>query len=191
MTNTLHRRGSPEELEHDFVVKCFPPGKQEAVAEKIAAFRRIAASHGPISHILPDGSVREVNEFVFDNPAAVKEVLAELKAADLGISIVVSGLIERVDNCCREAGLSLHTIEHSLGVLGRTERLPSTEILDIASLCGHGMISHNLIEKMAGLVKLGRLTPRQASIYLAKPCTCGSFNRARAESILKRLKLRG
>jgi len=190
LTNTLHRRGTPEELEHDYVVKCFPAGKQEGLPEKIAIFRRIASSHQPVNARLPNGTVREVNEFVFDNPQAVKSVLSELKAADLGISIVVSGLIERVRTCCRDVGLPFHTVEHSLGVLGRTENLPSTGIVEIASLCGHGMVSFNLIEKMVYQVKLGRLTPRQASIYLAKPCTCGSFNPARAEAILERLRAR-
>ncbi len=190
MTNTLHRRGTPEDLERDYVVKCFPAGKQEGLAEKIAAFRKIASRHSPVNVPLPNGTVREVNEFVFDNRQAVKDVLAELKTAELGISVIVSGLTERVKTCCREAGLPFHTVEHSLGVLGRTESLPSAGIVEIASLCGHGMVSYNLIEKMVNQVKLGRLTPRQASIYLAKPCTCGSFNPARAQGILERLKVR-
>lgn len=32
--------------------------------------------------------------------------------------------------------------------------------------------------------KLGKLTPRQAATYLARPCSCGAFNIARAEELV-------
>ena len=192
MTNTLHRRGAREELERDYVLKCsVAPGNQEGAAEKIKAFVDIARKHGPIAVRLPDGSTPQVHEFVFDNAHAVRGALADLKSADLGLSIIVSGLIDQVRWCCREAGLSLHTVEHSLGIMGRRERLPGTDIVDIGSLCGHGMVSHNLIGKMVEMVKTRRLSSKTAAAYLAKPCTCGSFNPKRAEEILERLRVRG
>jgi hypothetical protein len=190
VTNTLHRRGTAAELEHDYVVKSFSTGNREGAAEKMSVFKGIALKHHPVAARLPNGSIRDVNEFVFDNPEAVKAVLTDLKAAELGVSVVVSGLIGRVQECCREAGLSLHTVEHSLGILGRRERLPTSEIVDISSLCGHSMVSYNLIDKMISLVKLGRLTPQAAATYLTKPCTCGSFNPKRVEAILEQLKVR-
>ncbi len=192
MTNTLHRRGAREELERDYVLKCsLVDGKREGAAEKIKAFIGIARKHGPIAVRLPDGSTPEVREFVFDNAAAVSAALADLKSADLGLSIIVSGPIEQVAGCCSEAGLSLHTVEHSLGIMGRRERLPASDIVDIGSLCGHGMVSHNLIGKMAEMVKTRRLSAEAATAYLAKPCTCGAFNSKRAQEILERLRVRG
>jgi hypothetical protein len=190
MTNTLHRRGAPEELEHDYVVKSFSSGNREASAEKTNVFKAIALKHHPVAARLPNGSIRDVNEFVFDNPDAVKAVLADLKAANLGISVVVSGLIGRVQQCCQDSGLSLHTVEHSLGIMGRKDQLPPAEIVDISSLCGHSMVSYNLIDKMINLVKLRRLTPQAAATYLTKPCTCGSFNPKRAQAILEQLRVR-
>lgn len=121
MTNTLHRRGAPEELEHDYVVKSFSSGNREGSAEKTNVFKAIALKHHPVAARLPNGSIRDVNEFVFDNPDAVKAVLADLKAANLGISVVVSGLIGRVQQSCQDSGLSLHTVEHSLGIMGRKD----------------------------------------------------------------------
>ncbi len=187
MTNTLHRRGTREELERDYVVKCFGVGgDRENAAEKREAFTKIALKYHPV--VVPDEGI---HEFVFDNTAAVKEVLAELKAADLGLSITVSGLVDRVTQCCREAGLNLHTVEHSLGIMGRLDRLPNPGIVDIGSLCGHGMVSNNIIQKMIDLVKLRRISPKEAAAYLSKPCTCGSFNPNRAEEILERMRTLG
>jgi hypothetical protein len=82
-------------------------------------------------------------------------------------------------------------VEHSLGIMGRRERLPAADILDIGSLCGHGMVSHNLIAKMVEMVKTRRLDAETAAAYLAKPCSCGVFNPRRAEEILERLRVRG
>lgn len=190
MTNSLHRRGIREELEHDYIVKSFSTDNQEGAAEKTNAFKEIALKHHPVAARLPDGDVRDVHDFVFDNPDAVTATLSDLKAADLGVSVVVSGLIDQVQQCCRNAGLSLHTVEHSLGIMGRKDRLPSAEVVDISSLCGHGMVSYNLINKIITLVKLRRLSAEAAATYLTKPCTCGTFNPKRAADILEKLRSR-
>ena len=187
MTNTLHRRGTREELERDYIVKTGGDGgDRENIAKRRAAFTEIALKYHPIT--VRDDSV---HEFVFDNAAAVAEVLSELKVADLGLSVTVSGLMDGVNQCCRKAGLILHTVEHSLGIMGRLDRLPNTSIVDISSLCGHGMVSYNIIQKMIDIVKRQRLSPKVAAAYLSKPCTCGSFNPNRAEEILKRMRTLG
>ncbi len=190
MTNTLHRRGSRAQLERDYVLKCSVSEKhRKGARENIKTFVDIVRRHGPVAVRLPDGSTPDVHEFVFDNPDAIGAALAELKEADLGVSVVVSGLIDEVGRCCRDAGLALHTVEHSLGVMGKRERLPNADVVAIGSLCGHGMVSHNLIAKIADLVKARRLTIEAAVAYLAKPCTCGVFNPQRAEEILERLRV--
>ena len=186
MTNTLHRRGSLEEMERDYVVKTFGSGGDiENAAAKREAFKEIALKYNPIS------PRDDVHEFVFDNTDSVKEILSELKGADLGLSVTVSGLVNRVVQCCQEAGIGLHTVEHSLGIMGRLDRLPSDNVLDISSLCGHGMISNNIIHKVIDLVKRRRISPKEGAAYLSKPCTCGSFNAQRAEEILERMRILG
>lgn len=76
--------------------------------------------------------------------------------------------------------------EHSVGVLGRTERLPTRQVLELTTLCGHGMVSHNHARKMIDWARPGKVTPRRGAEHLARPCICGAFNIARAEESLAR-----
>ena len=77
----------------------------------------------------------------------VVNILKETPDANLGLSIIVQGIPEEVNNCLRQVGLKPHTVHHSLGVWGMTEKLPGTEILEITTMCGHGMTSPNLVRK--------------------------------------------
>ena len=43
---------------------------------------------------------------VFNDEETVAAALKELKEADLGVSIVVSGLLQQTAECCRAAGLT-------------------------------------------------------------------------------------
>ncbi len=107
--------------------------------------------------------------------------------ADLGISITVSGLLEEVQTCCRKGGIERHSVEHSLGIWGAKDRLPEREILEVNTLCGHGLVSFNLIRKMVEYVRLRRLTAKEAARTLAKCCECGVFNPVRAEQLLVKM----
>jgi len=111
-------------------------------------------------------------------------VVEELIRADLGISINITGLMDEVQQCCRKAGLERHSGEHSLGFWGAKDRLPEREILEFNTLCGHGMVSFNLIRRLTEYVKLRRLTPKEAARIMAKCCECGVFNPIRAENLL-------
>ena len=124
---------------------------------------------------------------VFTDMEAVQKVIAELIQADLGISINVSGLLEEVQACCRRGGIERHSVEHSLGIWGAKDRLPEREILEVNTLCGHGLVSFNLIRKMVEYVRLRRLTAKKAARTLAKCCECGVFNPARAEQLLVKM----
>ena len=110
--------------------------------------------------------------------------MGKLKQEDLGLSVTISALTDEVDSLLRSQGLVRHSIEHALGILGRTERLPTQQILELTSMCGHGCVSHNHARKMIDWTKLGKLTPRQAATYLARPCSCGVFNIDRGEELL-------
>jgi hypothetical protein len=111
-------------------------------------------------------------------------VLIELKEADLGLSVVVSGIYKTVDECLEIAELKHHTANFSLGIWGKTEKLPEEEILEITTMCGHGMIATNLVRAMIEEVSAGRKTPDEAARLLAPNCTCGIFNPSRTARLL-------
>lgn len=207
MTNTLHRQGKAENLKKDYVVFMTTAAgiNREGSASAIQEFMRICQKYNPINM----GNVKlgniyqddvEVQEFianlgngagstaVFTDLDTVQRVVEELIQADLGISINISGLLDEVQDCCRKAGITRHSAEHSLGFWGARERLPERETLEINTLCGHGMVSFNLIRKMIEYVKLRRLTPQKAARIMAKCCECGAFNPARAEKLLEKIK---
>ena len=76
---------------------------------------------------------------VFDNREAAEDFLKAVKEADLGLSINVSTSIEGAKQCCCEATQPRHSVGYSLGFEGKTEKLPSTQVLTIATMCGHGV----------------------------------------------------
>jgi len=125
---------------------------------------------------------------VFTDLDVLQKVVEELIQADLGISINISGLLDGVKTCCRRAGIWRHSAEHSLGFWGAKDRLPEREILEFNTMCGHGMVSFNLIRKLIEYVKLQRLTPKKAAKIMAKCCECGVFNPIRAEVLLEKVK---
>jgi hypothetical protein len=125
---------------------------------------------------------------VFDDPAKVEAFLVDLKAADLGLSINISGLTAEAKTCARRAGITRHSVEYSLGFHGDLTRIPDRHVLELSSMCGHGMVSHNFARKMIDWVREGRRTPKQAATYMARFCTCGVFNPARAVRVLEQAR---
>ncbi|OGO04372.1 MAG: hypothetical protein A2Y73_02455 [Chloroflexi bacterium RBG_13_56_8] len=207
MTNTLHRRGSEESLAGDYVVFAHVAKglNEEGSQEKLRTFRQSAVRHTPV--LLRDVNPKEMDTLspteiaeqtnsegqfhgsaTFDNVDSLCAFLADLKEVDLGISIIVSGLVDKVEGCCQQNGIVRHSIEQSLGIKGQVENLPEEKILEISTMCGHGMVSFNIIRRMVDLVKRGRYTCRQAAQILAKPCICGCFNIHRAEILLEKLR---
>ncbi len=126
---------------------------------------------------------------VFDDPANLEAFLTELKAADLGVSINIAALTDEARTCCQRAGITRHSVEYSLGFHGDLNRLPDRHVLELSTMCGHGMVAHNLAKKMLDWVKEGRRDPRQAATYLAKFCTCGIYNTTRAIRILEEARV--
>jgi len=126
---------------------------------------------------------------VFDEPTRLEAFLRELKAADLGISINISALTDEARACCQRAGITRHSVEYSLGFHGDLNLLPDRRVLELSTMCGHGMVSHNFAKKMLEFVKEGRRTPVQAAAYLARFCTCGIYNTTRATRILEEARV--
>lgn len=121
---------------------------------------------------------------VFDNRVAAERFVARIKDEQLGLSVNVSTSIEGAESCCAHAGIPRHSVGYSLGFEGKTEKMPSAQVMLLSTMCGHGMISHSLAKKMIDFVKENRRTPEQAAATLSRFCSCGVFNPARARRIL-------
>jgi len=127
---------------------------------------------------------------VFDNRIAAEDFVKAVKEADLGLSINISTSIEGAEQCCDSAEICRHSVGYSLGFEGKTEHLPSEDVLKLATMCGHGMVSASLAKKMIDWVKEGRRTPEQAVSYLTRFCSCGVFNPARGRRLLEEARTR-
>jgi hypothetical protein len=204
MTHTLHRRGSRESLDCDYIVFTMSAkGFNEAGSgKKMREFLGILLKHQPVNYgdmVTGNGHVKSREEIygniqdtsiihaVFADPRVVSDVLKDLKEADLGMSVVVTGVHDDTEECCRESSLRKHTIEHSLGIFGQMKKLPGEEILQLTTMCGHGMVPVNLVEKIVGDIKRGKKNYPDAALELTRPCHCGIYNPVRAERLLRRL----
>ena len=94
----------------------------------------------------------------------------------MGISVIVSGLMDEVGECCHKAGLTPHTVNLSLGIYGRLDKLPGEKPMEIMTMCGHGMITADLIWHMVNRIKKGLVTSEEAARQLGALCICGVFN---------------
>ena len=199
MTHTLHRRGTSESLSEDYPMLCIPAiGINDRGSDsKLQEFLRIAMRHDPknigsitignmFSHNTEEviANAHGVAHAVFDNPHTVVDVLRDLKEAGLGMSVVVSGILDSVNECCRKADLKRHTVEFSLGIWGKADKLPSNDILEVTTMCGHGMVSTNLVKSAVKDIREGIKSPDDAARELVPNCCCGVFNPARAAKLL-------
>jgi len=203
MTHSLHRRGSYEELKNDFVVLgCPSTGVNRAgSAPKTQEFLNICYKHGPINlgdmktgniynttmdDILASVTDGTIVQCTFDNRDKIVALLKELNDRRPGISVVISGVTDVVQQCMKEAGLGpIHSLEYSLGTWGAIERLPDYPILKLVTMCGHAMIASDLVGKMIRDIKRGRRTIRDCCVEMAQCCTCGNFNVTRGENIFR------
>jgi hypothetical protein len=204
MTHTLHRRGSRESLDCDYIVFTMSAKgfNETGSGKRMQEFLNILLKYQPVNYgdmVTGNCHVKSREEIynhigdtsiihgVFTDPQVVSDVLKELKTADLGISVVVTGVHEETEQCCRESSLQKHTIEHSLGIFGQMKKLPAEEILQLTTMCGHGMVPVNLVERTVADIKRSKKTYREAALELTRPCHCGIYNPVRAERLLRRL----
>jgi len=202
MTHTLHRQGSKESLDKDYIFLCMAAKgfNEDGADEKMREFLRIMLRHDPVNA----GDMRSGNMFnsnmddiltkvtstsivhgVFIDSDTATKVLQELKDADLGMSVVVSGPFDSVDCICKAAGLKPHSLDFSGGIWGNTKKLAAKEIQEVTTMCGHAMVASNLVKSLADDLKTGQITADEAGKELAKQCACGIFNPARAAELLQ------
>ena len=122
---------------------------------------------------------------VFDSLDKAEACFNDLIDADLGLSINVSTSVEGARKIGVDCGTPRHSVEYSLGFDDPHDKLPDGRVLELSTMCGHGMVSADLARKMRDMVREGRREPRAAAVTLARFCPCGAYNPARAERLLR------
>lgn len=205
MTNTLHRLGSEGSLKRDYVMLAMATqGVNEKGAEpKLRQMGEIVAARNP-ANIGDEGQggihtgvpLEEMLQgfrdgtylgAVFTEADTLVQTIEALRDADTGMSVVVSAPFEQVFDAAEAAGLKAHTVHMSLGVFGRKDLLAPEKVLEIVTMCGHGMVCPKMVQKMAGKVAAGEVPAEDAGKSLASTCTCGIFNPVRAAEILTQM----
>jgi len=208
MTHTLHRMADkycPDPTIKDVVVISMASkgnnreGANTRLKKIFLIFQKYAPFNladdnrgGVLTGLTPEEIIQQATDkaymgAVFTDYATLRDVLSEIKKEDLGMSVVVSGEFKSIFPILKEIGLKPHTVSLSLGLFGKKELLLSDEILAITSMCGHGMISPELVRELITMIERGETTPEEASRKMAKGCTCGVFNPTMAEEILKKI----
>ena len=205
MTHSLHREGAIDSLDRDYVLFIFPARgfNYDGSRPKVRRLMEFVYQTGPsntlvsslrrnlYSGVRPDeilGSLKDGDRAyaVFKSKQKIREVLLRIHEADEGISIIVSGLIDRVREMTQEMDIEPHTINVSLGILGNTGSLPAADLRQYTTMCGHGMISPDLIRDIIRKVKTRKITAWEGSLNMVHPCICGIVNPHRSEALLKK-----
>lgn len=202
MTHTLHRFGNRENLAGDYVVFAMSAKglNEKGSAGAMRKFLELAYEFDPINlGDMKTGNFLKVSReemmdkvqdvsivhAVYSDEKKVAALLKKVKEADLGVSVVVSGLLDRVKFIGDSVSIPPHTVECSAGIWGKMEKLPSAETLEVTTMCGHGMVAANLVNHYVKQIKFGKMTAAEAARKLAEPCECGVFNTERAERLIK------
>jgi len=205
MSHSLHRRGNAESLHDDYVMlimvspdRANDPDIKSRMQEAwdvLSSFQADLTNFGSVRgggrHRKSIKEFKEEGKFlmhaVFKDRDVMKACLKEMKNRDLGLSVTVSGNFDEVKGACREIGLVPHTVQYSLGIIGKTELLPDEKVLEITTMCGHAMVSPNLLTNLMKKIEAGKLTHAEAALELSRQCECGIFNPARAERLLRQM----
>ena len=143
----------------------------EGAVEKQKAFLRICARHNPVNmgngnrgsfnperHLDPrshwnrdlspdwEGVIEGVNKpgtaaAVFDSEENARACLREVVDADLGLSVNLSTSVSGAKEVAKCCGIHRHSVEYSLGFTDPHDHLPNSQVLELATMCGHGMVS--------------------------------------------------
>jgi hypothetical protein len=205
MSHALHRHGTTEQLQNDytFYARASRYVNREGCGPKLRKILSIALSEKNLVNygssqagksyeagLKPEEYATTLDKAYgvagcFSDKETVRSFLTKLKEADTGISIVISGLIDEVTEIAAEIGLKPHTAFLSLGVFGKRSLLPEDEILQVTTMCGHGMVGSKLTRAVMDRVRQGKMTPEKGAHLLAQPCPCGIFNTNRCRTILE------
>jgi len=194
LTHTLHRKGIEKDLNRDYVILAMISAgvndHYDDVRQKMVKIGEIFNEHNPINIMSELGwRTSATITAAYNDIEIVNKIIQILKEEDLGISIVISGLISEIENVLKEVDLDIHTVHFSLGTFGhrKNEILPSEKLLEITTMCGHHTISPQSITHYVNLIKRGKTTIEKAASKLTRPCVCGIVNTSRIIEILATL----
>lgn len=202
MSHSLHRSGSIKSQKHDFVWFMYQTkGVNDKDIKPKAMIYIEAAEHqgsenwgdvktGPITRFDAAEIKEKISDKsrirgVFTKREQVIGFLKEVKAADVGQSCIITGLLSEVIPCCHEAGVTPHSANFSLGVWGNKGILPDEDTLSITTMCGHHMIPPKFVQYVVDQVDKGRMSPEEGAIKLSDFCYCGIFNQVRCSEIIQ------
>lgn len=202
MTHSLHRRGTPQSLKNDYVLLVTAATNINHVGarEKLLTVLDIIWDIGPANigsydagTILAGYDIADIKAALnevprvrcsFSSQAKIKQAVRRIKELNLGLSVTVEGPTADILSMCREMDIQPHSVNLSLDIWGKKAALPPEEVLELTTMCGHGLISPYLAAAVIEAVKAGKKTPRQAAAMIGKPCVCGIFNPDRAAELL-------
>jgi len=202
MTHSLHRSGDIESQKEDFVWFMYQTKgvNDKNIKPKALEFIKIAEAVGsenwgdvktgpklkyPIEEIKENLSDSSRIRGIFTQKSQVVEFLKRVKEKDLGMSVIVTGVLSELIPACREAGVTPHSINYSMGVWGKKDNLPGETTLAITTMCGHHMIPPKFVDHVMKRVKKEKITPEEGAKELAEFCYCGIFNHVRCADIMK------
>ena len=199
MTHSLHRCGRLQEQDYVWLLYHVKGVNDEnltermrkalAIAENVGSINWGDVKSGPIVILSAEEVKARLTEKsrlrgVFTSEAQITQFLTKMKAADLGLCVIISGPLQNVYDACRSAGVIPHTINYSIGVFGKKDAIADEETLAITTMCGHHMIPDRYVERVRSKVRRGKTRPQKAALKMAKMCPCGIFNQQRAEALL-------
>jgi hypothetical protein len=206
MTHSLHREGPSDLLNREYVLFIYPARgfNYDGSGPKLKRLAEVLYTHGPAnmlvstlrrnlySGVKPEEWFQSIKDgakiySVFSGREQLKKALLRIKEMDEGISVMVSGMIDQVREVAAEVGLPPHTINISLGFHGNKNRVPPADLRQFTTMCGHGMVSPQLVREVIRRIKTGSLDFWTGSLVLAGPCTCGIFNPHRSAEMLRNL----
>lgn len=202
MTHSLHRSGDIESQKTDYVWFMYQTKGVNDVDIKPKALEFIAVAEAvgsenwgdvktgpklkyPIEEIKDNLSDKSRIRGIFTRKEQVVDFLKQIKEKDLGMSVIITGVLSEVIPACKEAGVTPHSINYSLGVWGKKENLPGETTLSITTMCGHHMIPPKFVDHVMKRVKKGKLAPEEGAKQLAEFCYCGIFNHIRCADIIR------
>ena len=204
MTHALHRAGNT--FQNDWIIYLYPTRefKHLGGAKKLVDLTEIVREehacnyagyeikkniYGGITFEQIKSNTTDKGRFycVFSTKEDFIHALKRIKEYDAGLSVVVAALTDEVREITRDLDIQPHTINMSLGIFGNKVILPEMEILELTTMCGHGMVSPYLVKKILTKIKRRWMSVEEGAIELAKPCVCGIFNPVKASELLKKL----
>jgi hypothetical protein len=204
MSHSLHREGTVESLKKDFVMyaRLSRWVNRQGGGPKLNRIFDIAFSEKPINfgasvygkNLFSGLDIAEFKEILnrnvgficcFSEREAMKRTLKKIKDAEIGVSIVVSGLIDEVFAMAKEIAIKPHTVLLSLGIHGKKELLADEKVREFTTMCGHSLLAAKLTKSVMKKVKEGKISPEEGARLLAKPCPCGIVNTVRCTELLE------